>query len=44
MFVVTNVDGLVLLALFFARVLARWGHVALPVVLIVIGLLVLFSG
>lgn len=27
-----------------ARALARWGHVALPVVLIVIGLLVLFSG
>ncbi|MDX3659375.1 cadmium resistance transporter [Streptomyces sp. ID05-26A] len=27
-----------------ARALAQWGHVALPVVLIVIGLLVLFSG
>ncbi len=27
-----------------ARALARWGHVALPVVLIVIGLVVLFSG
>ncbi|MFD9697827.1 cadmium resistance transporter [Lentzea sp. NPDC059081] len=27
-----------------AKALARWGHVALPVVLILIGLLVLFSG
>jgi cadmium resistance protein CadD (predicted permease) len=27
-----------------ARALAKWGHVALPVVLIAIGLLVLFSG
>jgi len=27
-----------------ARALARWGHIALPVVLIAIGLLVLFSG
>jgi cadmium resistance protein CadD (predicted permease) len=27
-----------------ARALAKWGHIALPVVLIVIGLLVLFSG
>jgi cadmium resistance protein CadD (predicted permease) len=40
MFVVTNLDDLVLLA----RSLARWGHVLLPVVLMGIGVAILVEG
>jgi cadmium resistance protein CadD (predicted permease) len=51
MFAVTNVDDIVILAVFFGRAAdgraarrSRWGHVILPVVLIGIGLVILIEG
>ncbi|WP_018500190.1 hypothetical protein [Parafrankia discariae] len=44
LFAVTNIDGILVLALFFARALSRWGHVPLPPALVTIGLTSLVEG